>query len=114
MVNKQGESILDLTFAALSDPIRRAMLERLARGDATVTELAQPFPVSLPAISKHLRVLERAGLVRQQRDGRIRRCHLDAQPMQHASNWVARYRRFWEGQLDALADYLEGSDQQPT
>ena len=84
-------STLDRTFAALSDPTRRAMLERLARGEATVTELAAPFSISLPAISKHLRVLERAGLVRQQKDGRVRRCHLVAAPMRQASDWVAQY-----------------------
>ena len=112
MVNKHADSSLDLTFAALSDSTRRAMLERLAVGEATVSELAEPFPVSLPAISKHLRVLERAGLVRQQKDGRIRRCRLEVFPMQQASDWVDSYRRFWEGQLDALADYLEGPNQQ--
>ena len=83
------------------------MLERLANGEATVMELAAPFTVSLPAISKHLDVLERAGLVQRQKDGRIRRCRLTAGPMRPASVWIDRYRPFWEGQLDALAEYLE-------
>jgi DNA-binding transcriptional ArsR family regulator len=100
-------SQLDLTFGALADPTRRAILARLAEGNATVGELADPFDVSRPAISKHLRVLERAGLVRRTRDGRVSRCGLDATPMRDAAAWVERYRGFWEGQLDALANYLE-------
>lgn len=102
---------LDRTFGALADPIRRAILARLARGEATVGELARPFAVSRPAISKHLRVLERAGLVRRARDGRLSRCALDAEPMRDAAEWVERYRRFWEGQLESLARYLEGDAQ---
>ncbi len=98
---------LDLTFAALADPIRRALLTRLARGEATVGELARPFDVSRPAISKHLRVLERAGLVQRARDGRVSRCELDAAPMRDAADWVERYRTFWEQQLDSLSRYLE-------
>jgi DNA-binding transcriptional ArsR family regulator len=98
---------LDLTFAALADPIRRAILARLARGEATVGQLARPFDVSRPAISKHLRVLERAGLVQRTRDGRISRCELDAEPMREAADWVERYREFWERQLDSLSRYLE-------
>ncbi len=98
---------LDLTFAALADPIRRAILARLARGEATVGELARPFDVSRPAISKHLRVLERAGLVQRTRDGRISRCELDAGPMRDAADWIERYREFWEEQLDSLARHLE-------
>jgi len=98
---------LDLTFAALSDPTRRAILAQLAAGDATVGELAEPFDVSRPAISKHLRVLERAGLVRRTQDGRLSRCGLDAEPMRDAAEWVERYRKFWEGQLDSLTRYLE-------
>lgn len=98
---------LDLTFGALSDPIRRAILARLADGEATVGELAQPFDVSRPAVSKHLRVLERAGLVRRTPDGRISRCELDAAPMREAADWVEQYRRYWENQLDSLARYLE-------
>ena len=98
---------LDRTFAALADSTRRAMLARLALGEATVGELAEPFRVSRPAISKHLRVLERAGLVRRTRDGRISRCVLNAVPMRGAADWVDRYRAFWSGQLDALARYVE-------
>ncbi len=98
---------LDLTFGALADPTRRAILARLARGEATVGELARPFDMSRPAISKHLRVLERAGLVRRARDGRLSRCELDAEPIRDAAEWVERYRTFWESQLDALSRYLE-------
>lgn len=98
---------LDRTFAALADPTRRAILARLAGGEATVGELAEPFRMTRPAISKHLRVLERAGLVQRERDGRVSRCTLDASPMKDAADWVERYRRFWEGRLDALARYLE-------
>jgi DNA-binding transcriptional ArsR family regulator len=98
---------LDRTFAALSDPTRRAILARLARGEASVGELARPFRVSRPAISKHLRVLEGAGLVQRERDGRVSRCELDAGPMRDASEWLERYRRFWGDRLDSLARYLE-------
>lgn len=98
---------LDLTFGALADPIRRAILARLAEGDATVGELARPFAVSRPAISKHLRVLERAGLVHRTPHGRMSRCGLEAGPMREAAAWVERYRQFWEGQLDSLSRYLE-------
>ncbi|MGH7374679.1 MAG: ArsR/SmtB family transcription factor [Candidatus Rokuibacteriota bacterium] len=100
---------LDATFGALADPTRRAILERLARGEAPVTELAAPFEMSLPAISKHLGVLEAAGLLTRERDGRLRRCGLAPRPMKAAAEWIARYRRFWEGQFDALADYLDGT-----
>ncbi len=98
---------LDRTFGALADETRRAILGRLAHGDATVGELAQPFRVSRPAISKHLRVLERAGLVQRGREGRISRCALDAGGMREAAEWVDRYRAFWEGRLDALSRYVE-------
>ncbi len=98
---------LDRTFGALADPTRRAILARLAAGEATVGELAAPFAVSRPAISKHLRVLERAGLVQRTRTGRLSRCALDADPMRDAAEWVERYRAFWEGRLDALSRYLE-------
>ena len=101
---------LDATFRALSDPTRRAILARLSEGDATVGELAAPFDVSRPAISKHLRVLERAGLVDRMRDGRTSRCALDARPMREAADWVATYRGFWEAQLDALASYFESGE----
>ena len=106
MVKYQTKS-LDLTFAALADPTRRSILTRLSTGDSSVMALAEPFDVSLPAISKQLRVLERAGLLVQQRDGRIRRCKLEAQPMREAVEWIAQYRRFWEDNLESLASYLE-------
>ncbi len=99
---------LDQTFGALADATRRGILARLAQGDATVGELARPFPLSRPAISKHLRVLERAKLVRRTRKGRISSCRLDAGAMRAAAAWVDHYRRFWEGQLDQLARYVEG------
>lgn len=98
---------LDSIFGALADPTRRAILARLSQGEATVGELAQPFDVSRPAISKHLRVLERAGLVRRTPDGRMSRCELDAVPMREAAEWVERYRNFWEKQLDELKRYVE-------
>jgi DNA-binding transcriptional ArsR family regulator len=108
MVNYSYNS-LDKTFAALADPTRRAILARLARGEASVTELAEPFNISLPAISKHLRVLEKAGLLAREREGRIHRCRLVSGPMKNAVEWLAHYQHFWEGQFDSLADYLEES-----
>ena len=104
---------LDLTFAALADPTRRAILARLATGDATVGDLAAPFRVSRPAISKHLRVLERAGLVQRAREGRVSRCELDAAPMREAAEWIETYRAFWSGQLDSLKRYIEQSAPPP-
>ncbi len=101
---------LDATFAALADPTRRAILARLTLGDATVGELASPFDMSLPAVSKHLGVLEDAGLLTRHKDGRVRRCHLEPEPMRHAAHWIEQYRQFWEGQLDSLAKYLETYD----
>ena len=101
---------LDLTFAALADPTRRAILTRLAEGDVSVGELAKPFEISLPAVSKHLRVLERAGLLLQDPQGRVRRCKLRAVPMREAAAWVQRYRRFWTRQLDALAKFVEAKE----
>ena len=98
---------LDRTFGALADSTRRAILTRLSQGEATVGELARPFRVSRPAISKHLRVLERAGLVRREKEGRISRCELDAAAMREAAEWVERYRVFWAGQLESLARYVE-------
>jgi len=108
MVKYRAKS-LDSTFAALADPTRRSILERLSAGDSSVTALAEPFDVSLPAISKQLRVLERAGLLVQQKDGRVRRCKLEAKPMKEAVEWIAQYRRFWEDKLESLASYLEGT-----
>ena len=99
---------LDATFGALADPTRRAILARLAETpDASVSELAAPFDVSLPAISKHLRVLEEAGLLARRREGRVHHCRVLAGPMRSASDWIARYEKFWEGRLEALARYLE-------
>ncbi|MBI1878584.1 MAG: winged helix-turn-helix transcriptional regulator [Chloroflexi bacterium] len=105
MVNYPYNS-LDRTFAALADPTRRAILARLAHGEASVTELAEPFQISLPAISKHLRVLEKAGLLAREREGRVHRCRLRVEPMKNVAEWIATYQHFWEGQFDALADYL--------
>ena len=106
MVNYLADP-LAATFAALADPTRRAIIERLAQGEASVNELAQPFAVSLPAISKQLRVLERAGLLVQEKEGRIRRCRLEAAPMRDALQWLDRYRQLWEQQMDSLADFLK-------
>ncbi len=104
---KSSTAQLDATFSALSDPTRRAILERLAAGRSTVSELAEPFAVSLPAISKHLTVLEDAGLLKRERDGRVRNCILVAEPMEDAAEWVERYRDFWEGRLYALGKFLD-------
>jgi DNA-binding transcriptional ArsR family regulator len=93
---------LDATFAALADPTRRAILARLAAGEASVTELAQPFAMSQPAISKHLKVLERAGLISRGRDAQRRPCRLEAVPLADATAWLERYRRFWEGSFERL------------
>lgn len=97
---------LTLTFAALADPTRRAILLRLSEGELAVTELAKPFNMSLPAISKHLKVLERAGLVARGRRAQWRPCRLEAQPLKDAAAWVEQYRRFWDESLDRLGDYL--------
>lgn len=103
---KYVDATLDSTFAALADPTRRSILERLAHGESSVTELAQPFDVSLPAISKHLGVLENAGLLLREKDGRVRRCRLAAAPMKDAVLWMEQYRSFWEDKLSSLATYL--------
>jgi DNA-binding transcriptional ArsR family regulator len=97
---------LDSTFAALADPTRRAILARLASGEASVTELAEPFEMSMPAISKHLKVLERAGLIARGRAAQTRPCRLIPQPLRDVSDWVDQYRQFWEQSLDRLEDYL--------
>src|SRR5688572_33330412 len=97
---------LSQTFAALADPTRRAILARLASGEASVTELAAPFDMSLPAVSKHLKVLERAGLIAKGRDAQWRPCQLDATPLKDVADWVNRYRRFWEQSFDRLEEYL--------
>jgi DNA-binding transcriptional ArsR family regulator len=98
--------LLDQTFAALADPTRRAILARLATGECTIGDLAKPLPMSLPAVSKHLRVLQRAGLATVRREGRVRQCRLTAEPLRHAGEWIARYREYWEIHLDRLAHYL--------
>ncbi|HYR92731.1 MAG TPA: metalloregulator ArsR/SmtB family transcription factor [Methylomirabilota bacterium] len=97
---------LSATFSALADPTRRAILARLAKGQASVTELAQPFDMTMPAISKHLKVLERAGLVERGREAQWRPVRLDAGPLKDVDDWVERYRRFWEQSLDRLDTYL--------
>jgi DNA-binding transcriptional ArsR family regulator len=98
---------LSLTFAALADPTRRAILARLRSGECSVTELAEPFDMSLPGVSKHLRVLERAGLIARTRDAQFRRCHIDAAPLKNIVDWAEHYRRLWEGRLDRLDGYLD-------
>ncbi|WP_037304034.1 ArsR/SmtB family transcription factor [Amycolatopsis orientalis] len=97
---------LSATFAALADPTRRAILARLATGEASVNELAEPFPVSLQAISKHLKVLERAGLISRSRTAQWRPCRLEAAPLGDVADWVERYRRFWEGGFDRMEQHL--------
>jgi len=98
---------LDLVFRALGDRTRRKLLARLTEKPAMVTELAQPFVISLPAVSRHIRVLESAGLVRRAIDGRVHRCSLNAEPLRSIDAWLAHYRSFWEGALDSLARYAE-------
>lgn len=109
---KYKSKILDRTFGALADPTRRQILEQLATGDRCVTDLARPYSMSLPAVSKHLRVLERAGLVRRRRDGRIHRLKLEASPMKEAQQWIEEYRRFWEQSFDRLDAYLQQLQEQ--
>src|SRR5881628_2711348 len=98
---------LSATFAAIADPTRRAILARLASGQASVTELAKPFDMSLPAVSKHLKVLERAGLISRGRDAQWRPCRLDAGPLREVADWVEHYRRFWKDTFDRLDEYLQ-------
>jgi DNA-binding transcriptional ArsR family regulator len=97
---------LTTTFAALADPTRRAILVRLSRGEMSVTDLAKPFRMSLPAVSKHLKVLERAGLIARGRRAQWRPCRLDAEPLKDVAAWVEQYRRFWDESLDRLDEYL--------
>lgn len=109
-MNSSNPDPLDATFAALADPTRRAILARLAAGEATVTELAAPFEMSQPAISKHLKVLERAGLISRGRDAQRRPCRLEAQPLAEANRWLEAYRQLWESryqQLDALLEEMK-------
>lgn len=100
------EPALTRTLAALADPTRRAIVERLGRGEASVGELAKPFNISLPAISRHLKVLERAELISRSKDAQWRRCRLNPQPLHEIAEWVERYRRFWDESFDRLADFL--------
>jgi DNA-binding transcriptional ArsR family regulator len=105
-------SALDNTFSALSDATRRGILARLAQGEASISDLAAPYEMSLPAVSKHLRVLERAKLVERRKDGRVHRCRLAAEPMKGAAEWIEKYRQFWERQFDSLAQYLKDSQEE--
>lgn len=107
MTSAPDTARLDATFAALADPTRRAILARLARGEASVMELAAPFAMSQPAISKHLKVLERAGLVSRGRDAQRRPCRIEAKPLADATRWLVRYRRLWERRFTALDALLE-------
>jgi DNA-binding transcriptional ArsR family regulator len=104
---KCSPRILNRTFAALADPTRRRILEHLADGERCVTDIARPYRMSLPAVSKHLRVLEKAGLIRRQRQGRVHRLKLEARPMKDAQEWIEAYRRFWEESFDRLETYLK-------
>ncbi|MFN8380068.1 MAG: metalloregulator ArsR/SmtB family transcription factor [Anaerolineae bacterium] len=98
---------LSATFAALADPTRRAILARLSKGEASVKELSEPFQISPPAITKHLKVLERAGLITRSREAQWRPCKLEAKPLQEAADWVEQYRQLWESRLDRLDDFLQ-------
>jgi DNA-binding transcriptional ArsR family regulator len=98
---------LSITFAALADPTRRAILARLSSGEASVKELAEPFEMTLPAVTKHLKVLQRAGLITQGRRAQWRPCRLDAKPLQEVADWVEQYRQFWDERLDRLDEYLK-------
>ena len=101
-----GSKVLDRTFGALADSTRRRILAQLTKGEGCVTELARPYAISLAAVSKHLIVLEKAGLVRRRRQGRVHSLTLEAKPMKEAQAWINRYREFWEGNLDRFEDYL--------
>ena len=107
MASELASDHLSATFAALADPTRRAILAKLASGETSVTELAAPFDMSLPAISKHLKVLERAGLITRAREAQWRPCRLEAGPLKEAASWIEEYRRFWSPHLDALERYLD-------
>lgn len=98
---------LSEVFSALADPTRRAILARLAKGEATVNQLAEPFPISLQAVSKHLKVLERAGLITRGKEAQWRPCRLDAGPLREVAVWIASYQQFWEQRYDSLGDYLQ-------
>ena len=104
---------LDTTFGALADPTRRAILATLMLGQASITELAKPHRMSLPAVMKHVRVLEEAGLISQEKIGRTRHCRLAAQPLKDAEQWISQYRQFWEGAFDSLERFLSQPEDQP-
>jgi DNA-binding transcriptional ArsR family regulator len=108
------EDALDEVFFALSDPVRRAILDRLNEGSLLVSEIAGPFDISLQAVSRHIQVLVRAGLVTQARTGRISRCSLDAEPLSDAAAWINRYAKYWQGQFEALAQHLERIEKEKT
>jgi DNA-binding transcriptional ArsR family regulator len=107
-----AEDYLSSTFAALADPTRRAILARLAAGEATVNELAEPFDISLPAVSRHLKVLERAGLITRSRRAQWRPCRLEAEPLEDAAYWLGQYRRFWEERFDRLDEHLQSMQEE--
>jgi DNA-binding transcriptional ArsR family regulator len=110
VLNLSAEDRLDAVFFALSDPVRRAILERLDGQALLVSELAEPFPISLQAVSRHIQVLVRAGLVTQARSGRISRCSLEAEPLAEAAGWINRYAKYWQAQFDTLARHLAALD----
>jgi DNA-binding transcriptional ArsR family regulator len=105
---------LSVTFSALADPTRRAILARLSKGEASVNDLAAPFAMSLPAVSKHLKVLEKAGLILRGRDAQWRPCKLNAEPMKQATGWLEEYRQYWEESFDRLEEYLAQLQQEET
>lgn len=112
MVEQQSnDPDLDAIFGALAHPTRRALIEQLAGGSSNVSSLAEPHDISLAAVSKHLQVLSEAGLVKVEKDGRVRQCHLEAAPLSDAFGWLTRYRIFWEDRFDALEDHLEQDDE---
>jgi DNA-binding transcriptional ArsR family regulator len=106
LVHQMPPDTLSATFAALADPTRRAILARLINGECSVTELAEPFDMSMPAVSKHLRVLERAGLIARRKDAQWRHCRIEATPLKDVADWADRYRHLWERRLDRLDTYL--------
>jgi DNA-binding transcriptional ArsR family regulator len=112
MIMAMANDQLSITFAALADPTRRAILARLARGEATVSELAEPFDLSLPTISKHLKVLQHAGLISQGRKAQWRPCRLEAEPLKEVAGWVAEYREFWDESFSRLDEYLRELQEQ--
>ena len=114
MVTATASDPISSTFAALADPTRRAILARLASGEASVTELAEPFEMTLPAVSKHLKVLERAGLIGRGREAQWRPCRLEAAPLKDVSDWVERYRQNWEESFDRLDEYLKELQEKET